>query len=164
MNKTLVKTARIPAIILAVIVITSISYAQPPVKDFKERREQINAQKIGFLTKELDLTPAVAEKFWPVYNEYETKKEELHKMFFENHRPDMVDISELSDEEAAEKADNFIIMDQKSLDLKKEYYLKLKEILTPQQILQLYRAEKEFQRFLLEKIRTQGPEKQRSKR
>lgn len=32
--------------------------------------EQIMSQKIAFFTKELDLSTAEAEKFWPVYNEY----------------------------------------------------------------------------------------------
>lgn len=32
--------------------------------------DQIMSQKIAFFTKELDLSTAEAEKFWPVYNEY----------------------------------------------------------------------------------------------
>ena len=36
--------------------------------------EKIKAEKISFFTSKLDLTPAEAQAFWPVYNEYEKKK------------------------------------------------------------------------------------------
>lgn len=35
----------------------------------KEQRAQLESFRIQFITKKLDLTPAEAEKFWPVYNE-----------------------------------------------------------------------------------------------
>ena len=31
--------------------------------------EKLTAYKIAFFTRNLDLTPAEAEKFWPVYND-----------------------------------------------------------------------------------------------
>ena len=39
--------------------------------------ERIKAFKTGYLTQELDLSSAEAEKFWPIYNEYEKKMFEL---------------------------------------------------------------------------------------
>ena len=36
--------------------------------------EKLNNYKIGFFTKKLNFTPGEAEKFWPVYNEYQDKK------------------------------------------------------------------------------------------
>lgn len=42
----------------------------PPMERMsKEHRAQLESFKIQFITKKLDLTPAEAEKFWPVYNE-----------------------------------------------------------------------------------------------
>jgi hypothetical protein len=41
----------------------------PPRQMTKEQRERLELFKIQFITKKLDLTPAEAEKFWPVYNE-----------------------------------------------------------------------------------------------
>ena len=56
----------------------------PPRPMTKEQRERLESFRIQFITKKLDLTPAEAEKFWPVYNEQkeasrnlmETKKED----------------------------------------------------------------------------------------
>lgn len=43
---------------------------QPPPRPMnKEQRERLELFKIQFITKKLNLTPAEAEKFWPVYNE-----------------------------------------------------------------------------------------------
>lgn len=41
--------------------------------------EQLQAIKIGWLTKKLELTPDEAQKFWPIYNQYtdEVKKARL---------------------------------------------------------------------------------------
>lgn len=47
----------------------------------KEQRAQLESFKIQFITKKLELTPAEAEKFWPVYNE---QKEASHRLMKEN--------------------------------------------------------------------------------
>jgi len=41
----------------------------PPRVMTKEQRERLELFSIQFITKKLDLTPAEAEKFWPLYNE-----------------------------------------------------------------------------------------------
>jgi hypothetical protein len=41
----------------------------PPRPMTKEQRERLESFRIQFITKKLDLTPAEAEKFWPLYNE-----------------------------------------------------------------------------------------------
>jgi hypothetical protein len=56
----------------------------PPRPMTKQQRERLESFRIQFITKKLDLTPAEAEKFWPVYNEQkeasrnlmQTKKED----------------------------------------------------------------------------------------
>ena len=41
----------------------------PPRPMNKVQRERLESFRIQFITKKLDLTPAEAEKFWPLYNE-----------------------------------------------------------------------------------------------
>jgi hypothetical protein len=41
----------------------------PPRPMTKEQRERLESFRIQFITKKLNLAPAEAEKFWPVYNE-----------------------------------------------------------------------------------------------
>jgi hypothetical protein len=49
----------------------------PPRQMTKEQRERLELFKIQFITKKIDLTPAEAEKFWPVYNEQKDASQKL---------------------------------------------------------------------------------------
>lgn len=49
----------------------------PPRTLTKEQKERLEFFRIQFISKKLDLTPAEAEKFWPVYNE---QKEASHNL------------------------------------------------------------------------------------
>jgi len=91
-------------LILFLVVFAGFSYicaAQPP-------KERIKALKVAYITKELNLTSAEAEKFWPVYNEYFA---ELEKVIREN-EPD-----ELKREE-------------KILNIRKKYKPEFKKVLS----------------------------------
>ena len=54
-------------------------YMQPPPPRAmnKEQRERLELFSIQFITKKLNLTPAEAEKFWPVYNEQKAASRNL---------------------------------------------------------------------------------------
>ena len=50
----------------------------PPQRPMtKQQREKLELFKIQFVTKKLDLTPAEAEKFWPLYNEQKDASQSL---------------------------------------------------------------------------------------
>jgi hypothetical protein len=51
------------------VMVGSISFANAQNGN-GQRQEKIQALKIAFITQKLKLTPAEAEKFWPVYNQY----------------------------------------------------------------------------------------------
>lgn len=63
----------------------------PPIERLsKEQRAQLESYRIQFITKKLDLTPAEAEKFWPVYNE---QKEASHRLMQEK-KEDEIELQE----------------------------------------------------------------------
>ncbi len=47
---------------------------RPSMEDMKAMKDKFRADKVAFLTTRMDLTPAEAEKFWPVYNEFDSKQ------------------------------------------------------------------------------------------
>lgn len=50
----------------------------PPTQRLsKEHKAQLESFRIHFITKKLDLSPAEAEKFWPVYNEQRAASHKL---------------------------------------------------------------------------------------
>mgnify|MGYP000171632369 CR=1 FL=1 len=50
-------------------------WAQDKLTD--EKRKEFDAQKVAFFTQELDLSPAEAAVFWPLYNEMQKKNREI---------------------------------------------------------------------------------------
>ena len=49
----------------------------PPRPMTKQQKEKLELFKIQFITKKLALTPAEAEKFWPVYNDQKDASQSL---------------------------------------------------------------------------------------
>jgi len=62
--------------VLLLVAISTVAVAQP-----QNAREKIEAAKIALITERLNLTPEQAQKFWPVYNEYSKKQQELRRTF-----------------------------------------------------------------------------------
>jgi hypothetical protein len=126
----------------------------------QHRRGQLDAQKIAFITRELELTPQEAQVFWPVYNEFDAKRKTLRQSFITTTNLEDKNIDELSDKEAGELADGQIIQSQKLIDLRKEYHAKFKSVLPIKKVLKLYESERRFQKELLGQIkgnRQKGP-------
>ena len=114
-----------------------------------KKRERIEVQKIAFITKQLDLTPEEAQKFWPVYNQFSDARKQL----YEQHKENRKDIDNLSDSEIEKLIDNHIILDQKELDLKKKYHAEFKKVLSNKKIAKLYHAEMMFKAELLKRLK-----------
>jgi len=113
-----------------------------------ERIERIKAQRSAFLTVRMSLTPEEAQKFWPVWNEFHEKRQELIKEF-RSRWPRNLDVSKLSDREAEQFAEYQVIHIETSARLTREFHEALKKILSPKKIALLYEAEEEFNRRLV---------------
>jgi len=141
---------RLSRVLITLLIITSSSSIFAQHENFQKKREEINSEKIAYITKELNLTPQEAQLFWPVYNEYQSKMEEEMKAMRDDKKS--IDYDKISDKEASALADQQIIQMQKMLDVKKAYHAKFKEVLPPKKLLKLYDAEKGFRKQLLKQI------------
>lgn len=113
---------------------------------------RIEQAKIGYITNKLNLSSTEAEKFWPLYNEYKSKIKAIRKEM----RMDMKEIQNLdaiSDKEAETTLNDIISSEQRTLDLKKEYFVKFKQILPIKKVILLVRAEREFNKEVLMQMR-----------
>ena len=129
------------------------SFSQPPgPPPDGPKKEKMEAMHIAFITKKLDLTPDEAQKFWPVYNEFQKKREEMHKKHREELKSAKQNIDSLSDKQVEKIVDDEMLFRQKNLDLEKEYHAKFKSVLPIKKVGKLYRAEEMFRRDLLEQI------------
>lgn len=119
-----------------------------------EKHEKIKALKTAYFTSELELSSTEAEKFWPVYNSYDTKMRDIRRLerkeIFEKFK---TGIDNLSDEEANALIDKAYQLEAQSLQLKDELTKNLREIISPKKIIKLRKAEDDFKRKLLEQYK-----------
>jgi len=109
--------------------------------------------KIAFLTDKLNLTPEEAQQFWPVYNQYNDKVQELRKKRRLDGKDVKQNLDDLSDKEIEQSIENDLTYRQKELDLQKEYNAKFKAVLPIKKVAKLYNAEEQFKMVLLNKLK-----------
>src|SRR3954471_6734644 len=94
--------------------------------DAQNDKDKVEALRVSFITKKVDLTGNEAEKFWPVYNEYNDKLKAIRR----NLRQSYAKKSEnLSDREAEELYILEIQSKQAEADLFRQYSEKIKNII-----------------------------------
>jgi len=121
---------------------------------FGQHKEKIKALKTEHISNALQLTSSEAEKFWPVYNAHEEKLLTLRQK--ERREIFMIvkgDVEGLSDAEANTLIDKGINFKTTELQYYKELVANLKGVIPPYKILKLRRAEEEFKRKLLERLK-----------
>ena len=118
--------------------------------------ERVQAMKVAFMTNKLSLSPEQAEKFWPIYNEYQEKQTQLKRAFRKNKN-----INLISDDEVEQFINERFKLEEELLNLKKDCYQKLKSAISIRQIANIGKAENEFKATLLKEM--QKFRKQRGK-
>ena len=116
-------------------------------------REKIKVAKIALITERLNLTPDEAQKFWPIYNEYASKQEEIRRSFIEANRKH--DPETASDEDNKRMLELGMQAKEKSLRLEKGYSERFLKIINNRQMLNLRKAEIDFKEMLLKRIKGQ---------
>jgi hypothetical protein len=116
-------------------------------------RERLDAYKIAFFTKRLNLTSQEAEKFWPVYNEYQDMKNKIQLERREINRNFNQNGLNMSDKELSEAGDRFVGLEVREAALAQEFHGKIKTILSPVKVLRLYEAENQYRVQLLNELR-----------
>jgi hypothetical protein len=105
--------------------------------DNNTRQEKIQALYVAYVTKELNLSPEDAQKFWPVHTQFQNELKTVNK-----------DLPELDKQQAR-------------LNIRKKYHENFNRILGPQRCERFYKMDGEFKRKLLESIRNRKGNQQR---
>ncbi len=129
--------------------------AQP--KDFKEKKEKLDALRVAFITDELELTPEEAQAFWPVFNERNNKIETLRREMMEtmfklkNQGKILGDLTDLE----IEKMMQMRFSNEKEIaKINESYHARLVEAVGLRKTAKLYMSEMRFQRKLIERSRS----------
>jgi len=127
-----------------------------------EARKKIEAAKIALITERLDLTPEQAEKFWPIYREFGTKRKEIRRDF------DMArknfDPNTASEDENKKMLEMATQVKEQQLKLDREYSNRILNVITTRQLNNLRKAENDFKEMLLRRIRAEQLKRQKQRR
>ena len=145
-------------IALAARLVMAVAGLAQPQKPSEEQRkkdfERIKAEKIAFITTELDLSPEEAEVFWPVYNQCWKEARESHKKMMDAFDAFRGKKGEsLSEKELEAKLDEYIAAARASNLVMTDWYPKFRKVLPVHKVAKLYQAEEAFQMRMLDNIR-----------
>ena len=149
-NFKAMKKVAIGIIILVVLPLTKLTAQNPNL-------EKLNAYKIAFYTKRLSLTSHEAEKFWPVYNEFQNKRNDVQIERQKINRNINQNELNMSEKEMIESGDKLIALQVQEAALAQEYHKKFRDILSPVKILRLYQAENQYRLLLLNELKDRQP-------
>jgi len=123
--------------------------------------ERMKVEKISFIATQLDLTPAEAQVFWPVYNEFERKRMslEMNKRELEFKVNGKLDV--FSEGELKKINSEFISTFSDEAQLMQEYNSRFLEVLPIHKVIRLYQAERKFRSKMLQELRQRQQEREK---
>jgi hypothetical protein len=132
-NYTLMKKLLI--ILLMSIGIASSGYSQEAEKPQQQQQQadggKLKALQIAYLTNKLNLKPEEAERFWPVFNQYQ---DEIRKVRIEGKNLTEVD------------------KEQKIVDIRKKYFDEFSKVLNRERADRVFKADNEFRDVIRKEI------------
>ncbi len=145
------KTIRIISTLVTIVLFCQASYAQPKEKG-KPNKDKVKAMKVAYITEKLNLSSEEAQKFWPIYNEFDDEMEAIHKQIRQMHKKDDA-IDDMTDAEVEKMINSHTELRQNEFDVEKKYHEKFKQVLSIKKIAKLYKADHDFKRDLLQKLK-----------
>jgi len=121
---------------------------EPPPPS-EERLQEIKAQKTAYLTTKLGLSPEEAQRFWPVYNEYDDAREKLRRELHNVMRTSRKEGPSMTEEQAEQALAKGLVLRQQELDLERNYKDRFVKSVGAVKTLALHKAERDFQREVL---------------
>ena len=112
--------------------------------------QKIENAKIGLITNRLNLSTEQSQQFWPVYNDFDAKKKDIRKQM----RKLIVETNTLTttDEKILSNIKETLNLQQKEVDLEREYMNKFLKVINVRQLAELYKAEQMFTQMLLQRL------------
>ncbi len=109
-----------------------------------DRFTRIKMGRSAFITRQLDLTPAQSEKFWPVYNQYQ---DELTAAQIQKRLNNSVGGANGLEQLTRDRA-----LTRKIADIKDHYQDEFLKILPPEKVSLIYKSEQQFNDELFRKM------------
>ena len=116
-------------------------------------QDALQQQKVRFFNERLQLTPAESKNFWPVYNDYQNRRDKVTAdrnnllQYFQANSANM------SANEATDAINRYLLFQQQETTLLESYTKRFREFLPEKKVMQIFIVELEYKRWLLENLR-----------
>ncbi|MDH5379242.1 MAG: Spy/CpxP family protein refolding chaperone [Cyclobacteriaceae bacterium] len=114
-------------------------------------KEKLHQEKVNYLKERLNLTADQEKEFFVIYEEYNKRRHDLRIEMSQNKLG--LRKTELSDNEAKKIIDRELDIKFKMVNLEKEYVDKYYKVLSPNQIIELYKADDDFNKIMMKRLR-----------
>lgn len=132
--------------IVTLLFVTEISLAQRPGERYDP--EKLQAARVAFITSRLDLKPEQAEKFWPVYNQFNDNRETYLR---EIRKLSDLRSGDISESDAKKRIEQRFELQRKVLSEEEKFMSDLSKVISYNQILKLNGLARDFTRTVYQK-------------
>ena len=142
---------------LILIIICLVSFTMMAQKN---KREQIKALKVAFITEQLNLTEKESQAFWPVYNAFEQEKNNIRFKEMRDIRKEIKEnLNNMTDAEANVLIERLNKAENSMHELRMELPKKLSNIIPSSKIIRLKIAEEDFKKKMLNELKKRKKER-----
>lgn len=117
--------------------------------DKEAKLKQLQKQKINYFTERLNLSEKEAKKFWPVYNDYQNRKNLIAQERKSTTAYFIQNSENMNEDEISELLGKYINYQKRETRLLEVYTNKFREFLPEKKILQVFILEVKFRQWLL---------------
>lgn len=134
--------------IWAFILISANSFSQQFRSGSHQREiDRITQIKIAKLTNDMRMNKTQAQKFWPIYNEFDNQRKEIRREI----RNLSKNLSE--DDDIYKKQQKVLDLKQQELDLTRRYKYSFLKVISEEQYGTMLASEERFNQALLERLK-----------
>lgn len=108
--------------------------------------DKIRAIKIDFINERMHFSGDQSAKFWPIYQSYQNELRTVRRGYIDAYMKSHPGVPR---DEGRASLEGNLEFQSKELELKKKYKDRLLQVISPQQLDQLYIAEREFKKTLV---------------
>ena len=144
---------RIVQLLLIILLTQGAAQAQQwrQQRNNRPAADRIHAAKMAYITDRLHLSANQSGSFIPLYNEYEQEVVATRRSFRNKYKGHSMDSAD--DATSRQFIDDDLDYQQQVLDLKRRYNDRFLKVLSPQQLAELYKAEREFRQMLQQRLK-----------
>ncbi len=140
-------------IIIVLMATTLTGWAQNPTPNGNgngNAKSKLEAARIAMITERLNLSPAQAEKFWPLYNQFAQERRAMQQQMLQTRKG--IDMQNLTEEQSKTLVRAHQKFKQDKLDLENKYVNRINDVISARQMVALKKAEDDFRKMILNRL------------